>query len=989
VEFRLLGPVEVLDGGGVPVRLAGRRERTILALLALAAGRVVSVDRMVDAVWESDPPQTARRQVHTCISVIRKALGPIVHTREPGYLLGADSDDIDVARFDALVAAARTAPGPRESAELLMRALALWRGPALDGLTGLRAEAAALEERRLVIVEERVALELGLGRHAELVAELTGLVAAHPLRERLRAGLMLALHRCGRTAEALAVYRTTRRVLKDEFGVEPSAELRNLERAILAEDPGLAHDIPAGPAMLPPDLVDFTGRDTEIARIRRALAGSSGGAVPICVLSGRGGVGKTALAVHVAHALREAFTGGQLYVNLHGMRDRPADPGEVLARFLLALGVVGPAVPPGTEERAELYRNRLAGRKVLVLLDNARDEAQVSALLPGDASCAVLVTARSRLGGLAATELLDLDVFTVDDAVRLLTRVVGAARVDAEPAAATELVGRCGQLPLAVRIAAARLVARPHWLLSKLSQRLGDERERLDELAHGGLEVRASLALSYRGLPEPARRLFGQLGLVEAPDFGAWLPAALLGVPPSQAEALTELLVDARLLEVNGRGSDGSTRYRFHDLVRVYAREQGQAEEPRPVLERVLGAWLSLVGHAHRAANGGGYLVVRGAAARCAVDPAVLDRVSADPFAWLETERLGLVAAVRQAAELGLDEAAWDLAHGATVLLATRSHHDEWRQINEHALDAVRRAGNRRGEAALLYSVAATHQAHGRNEAALSCLDDSIAGFTLAGDALGCGLAHASAVHVARLLGRWELGLAHGEQALAALADAPDPVAVASVQFGLGRIRLELGEPDVARRLFDQSLAGIRASDCEREEAQVLYQIGDMHLRAGDSGPAREAFEAVLRLSRANGDRVGEAYALCGIGACHIRQGRHGKADASLTEALRICRDGEMRLTEAQALLTLGELHAASGSPKAASLLHDAADLLGQLNVPLTRAKALRWLGAVHLDDGDVRTAGAAWREAHAILAALGVPEAREVAELLTAIDSA
>jgi DNA-binding SARP family transcriptional activator/tetratricopeptide (TPR) repeat protein len=981
MEFRLLGPVEVVDGGG-PVRLAGRRERCILALMALAAGRVVSVDRLVDAVWERDPPETARRQVHTCISLLRKALGSVVETRGPGYLLRVEPADIDVARFDALVAAARTAAEPHESSAAYASALALWRGPALDGLPGLRAEAARLEERRLVAVEERVTLELGLGRHAELVAELTGLVAEHPLRERLRAGLMLALHRCGRTAEALAGYRATRQLLNDALGVQPSTELRNLERAILAADPGLAHDIAPGPALLPPDLIDFTGRAGEIGRIRRALAGSSGGAVPICVLSGRGGVGKTALAVHVAHALRDSFPGGQLYVNLHGMRDRPADPGEVLARFLLALGVAGPAIPPGVDERAELYRDRLAGRKVLVLLDNARDEAQVAALLPGDPSCAVLVTARSRLGGLASTELVDLDVFPVDAAVALLTTVVGAARVEAERAAATELVGLCGQLPLAVRIAAARLVTRPHWLLAELAERLGDERARLDELAHGGLEVRASLALSHRGLPEPVRLLFGRLGLVEAPDFGAWLSAAVLDVPLPRAKALTELLVDARLLEVTGRGADGSTRYRFHDLVRVYARERGQAQEPRTVVERALGAWLSLLEQAHRAASGGDYLVVHGPATRYPPDPVVLDRVARDPFGWLETERLGLVAAVRQAAELGLDEAAWNLAHSATVLLATRSHHDEWGQINEHALAVTRRAGNRRGEAAVLYSIAGAHQAHGRHEAAMSCLDDAAAGFACAGDTQGLGLTHAAAVHSARMLGRWKLGLEHGERAMTALARRADPVAVASVQFGLARIRLELGESEVARQLFAESLAGIRASGCEREEAQVLYQIGDLHLRSGEADPARQAFAEVLRLARANRDRVGEAFALCGLGASHIHQGRHAEADATLTEALRISRTGELRLAEAQATLNLGELHAATGSPHAATLLRDAADLSGQLGVPLTKARALRWLGTVHHGSGNLDAATTAWREAHAILAELGVPEAGEVAAL-------
>lgn len=519
MEFRLLGPIGVWEAGR-QLGVAGRRERTMLAVLLLAAGRLVPTEKVVDAVWGDAPPATARRQVSNGMSRLRRLLGPRLVTRQPGYLLQVDPDDVDLHRFETGISAARqdASAGRLEAAVTgFEAALRLWRGPALGGVRGLDGEAARLEERRLAVLAERIDAELALGRHSDLIGELSGLVAEHPMRERFAGQLMTCLYRCGRQAEALRVYHDARRALVDGLGLEPGAELRRIEHAILAGGPAprQRRSDPA-PCLLPSDVADFTGRDTEVDALSAALTASGPGAVVVSAVTGRGGVGKTALAVHVAHRLAGLLADGQLYVDLHAGR---TDPGEVLGRFLRALGVDGSAIPRTLDERAEMYRRRLAGRRVLVLLDNAGDETQLAPLIPGSPSSAVLVTSRARLTGLAGVRLVELDVLDPGHALRLLARIAGTARVEAEPRAAAELVGLCGHLPLSVRIAGARLAARPHWLVADLVARMTDERRRLDELSHGGLAVRASLELSFRGLDAEARRLFGRLGLLDAPDF--------------------------------------------------------------------------------------------------------------------------------------------------------------------------------------------------------------------------------------------------------------------------------------------------------------------------------------------------------------------------------------------------------------------------------------------------------------------------------------
>jgi DNA-binding SARP family transcriptional activator len=979
MEFRLLGPVGVWADGR-PVRVGGRRERTMLAVLLLAAGRLVPVDKVIDAVWGDLPPATARRQVHNGISELRRALGARLVTRDPGYLLAIEPGAVDLHVFEEGVAASRRAAAAgrwEQAAAGLREALRLWRGPALSGVSGLTGEAAMLEERRLTVLAERVEADLAMGGHADLVGELSALVAEHPLRERFAAQLMLCLYRCGRRPDALRVYQDARRALAEGLGLEPKPELNRLERAILAGDPSLeqacAAPAPAVPCLLPADIADFTGRDAEVDELCAALCAADPAAVVVSAVAGRGGVGKTALAVHVAHRLRETFPDGQLYVNLHGGQ---ADPVEVLGRFLRALGVDGTAVPQDPDERAELFRDRLARRRVLVLLDNAGDEGQVEPLLPGGAGCAVLVTSRARLGALGGARRLDLDVLGRDQALLLLGRIAGPARVAAEPDAAVALVEQCAGLPLAVRIAGARLAARPHWLLADLVGRLTDERRRLDELSHGGLAVRASLEVSFRGLDVAGRRLFRRLGLLDVPDFAAWVAAALLDSSVARAWELTERLVDARLLEVVGRDACGLTRFRFHDLVRGYARERAELDEDpadrEAALARAFGAWLARAEHAHREVYGGDFMIIHGTAARWR---AADDPTGHDPLTWLETERLGIVAAVRQAAELNLDEIAWDLGGSCVTLFATRWYLDDWRLAVEHGLAATRRAGNRRGEAATLYCQAALFDATGSFEPAATALRTALRLFEEVGERHGLGLVLTHASHIARRRGRFDESLAAAERGRVEVRAVGDRAAEASAVRSIAQTQHDLGRFEPAERGLTAALSILDGTGNRRDQAQVLYAVGELHLGRGNLEPAEAAYRQVLGIVRQLGDRVGEAFALRGLGACRLRRDDHAPARESLDHALRISREAGLRFVEARVLEQLGDLsRTQSRHADAITLLRQAVDLWQTLGTPMWQARTLHSLADACDAAGDHPEAADARARADALLAQLSHP---------------
>lgn len=1031
VRISILGPVAVeIDGRSLRL---GSQQRALLAALALQAGRPVTCARLIELLWGQPASAGAaatlrshvRRLRHALEVGQRRGIGATLLATEGagaalGYTLRIAPEQVDATRFEWLATEGRralVAGDPQMAAERLRAALGLWRGPALEDVCErLPAVGAArrLEGLRRAAQKTWLEAELACGRHAEVLAELEGLAAEHPYDEGLRGLLMRTLYRAGRRAEALAAYRELHRCMVEELGIEPSAELRQLERAILTMDPALeapqtAHDAgrppirdsgpeaqephrpgrwPA-PAQLPPNLADFVGRAEQVTRIAALLAGdrrwrAGPPALVVSVIAGRAGVGKTALAVHAAHRLRTHFPDGQLYVNLHGTEERPADPAEVLGRFLRALGVEGASIPEGLEERTGLYRSLLARRRVLVLLDNALDERQVEALLPGRVTCGVLVTSRSRLTGLAGVSLLELDVLEPADAVELLGRVAGEERVAAEPEAARKLVRLCGGLPLALRIAGARLAAKSHLRLVRLAERLADERRRLDELAHRGLEVRASLALSYQGLDPAARTMLRRLGTLDAPDVAAWAGAALLDTSVSEAEDLLERLVDVHLLDVVGQDARGQLRYRFHDLVRVYARERAQAEESaaeRAALARALGGWLGLAEQAHCNWCGGNYLLVHGGETRWLPDGGTVRRLVADPLGWLETERLAIAASVRQAARAGLDEFCWDLAVTAATLYRARCYYDDWRETHEQALAACRRAGNRRGQAAVLLGLGEVDLSVDRYEQAAVHLEEARRRFAEVGDIHGRGLALYLTASVDRNHGHLAVALERCERAYAALRTVGDRGGEVHALRWIGLLHLEMGRPELAQGYLEQALATASKAG-RRLQPPVLHWLGEAHLRQGRLDRAEEAFRRALELMRRTGNRVGQPYVLCGLGVAYLRQGRHQMAEATLSEAQQAAHGVGDRNAEARVLHVLGECHLAQGClDQAAVCLGAALAHWREAQNVLWQARTLHALGAVHQAVGDDEAAKAAWAEALALFTTAGSLEARQVAE--------
>ncbi|MFJ6798011.1 AfsR/SARP family transcriptional regulator [Streptomyces sp. NPDC091268] len=1044
MEIGLLGPLEVTRDG-VPCALGGPRQRIVLAVLALHADQVTPQEQLVDAIWGEAPPETARTQVQSAISALRKVFAragrpDAIETAAAGYRLRLADGELDARRFARLLAAARghadRGRGAR-AADSLREALALWRGPALLGLDSdpVRRGATLLDEQRMGALEELARLDLALGRHAEIAGELRALAAQEPLREALHASLMLALYRSGRQAEALEAYRRLRAAFVEELGIEPGRALKDLHAAVLRRDarldlaprsgadsgsysgthsgsysalhsgpdsapdgpysarPGHAGDAaaspaPARPEQLPSDLPDFTGRLDSLSEITAFLTdgAAAGAAVRIAGICGKDGVGKSSLAVHAAYALRERFPDGRLYAALGGRSD-PQGTAAVLGRFLRALGVPAHAVPEDADERQTLYRSLLAGRRMLIVLDEAADEAAVRRLLPGDACSAVIVTGRSPLTGLPGIHQIRLDVLDEAHSVELLCRIAGAERIRGQLPAALELAEFCGGLPLALRVVGARLACRPHWPLDRLVRRFRDEAGRLDEFSYCGMELRSHITLAYRALdPEPAR-LLRLLTLVDAPDFPAWTAAALLGCPdPAQADDAIEELVHSQLLDVSGQEGD-RPRYRFHDLIRVFAREQllatESAEDTREAVERVLATWMALAEDAHRREHGGDFLVLHGAAARRPLPAAAADALLAAPALWWEEEHDALVAAVRRAAGSGLDELAWDLALTCCAHFETRGHTEDWRESAELALAACERAGNRRGAAAAGYALGALHLFGHRPAEAAGRLAAAGAAFRELGDRHGLALALHLSARADGVRGDHAAAAAGHTAAAELLREAGDPVgeALALGALAAGEVAADRTEP--ARELLTRALALSRDSGCLRAEAHTVRGLGELYLHTGEGALADQAFHWALRIDRATRDRTAEAHTLLGIGLVHDGAGRSEAAEAALLQALALARrtgerpvEGRIRLALGRAALRAGahepalahlgaarELFAALGTMvwhgRAASALFDLYAAAGDLPAALAQAaEAERLLGGAPSSPAAVRVRG-------------------------------
>jgi DNA-binding SARP family transcriptional activator len=967
VEFGVLGPVQVVDDG-VTRPIPAAKQRTALAVLLLRVNAVVPIDALIEALWPDRQPPAPRGALHTHLMRLRRTLGPAagsrIRTVGAGYIIHVEDQELDSARFAGLTArgaAAMAADRWEDAADTLRTALALWRGAPLADvpLNGWQInEAARLAELRWLAVENWIVAELQLGRYAHVIAELRGLASAHPFRERFHEQLMRALYAVGRRAEALEVYRASQRVLAEELGVEPGPPLRQLQQAILADDrvqAGLPHGCdPVSPpperlrpAQLPPDIGDFTGRHRELAEILEILrpAQETRPEARIVVLAGPGGVGKTALMIHASHQVSAAFGDGQIYVDAQGAGTYHVATREIAATVLRALGVAGSAIPDALPERVSLYRSVIAGRRLLIVLDNVESEAQIRDLLPAGGYAAVMIASRPRLTGLPGAHLIELGVLDHAEAGILLSRILRPGQLAAEPAALADLIEFSGGLPLALRIIGARQAAKPHWQLTTLARRLADTRHRLDELRYGDLDVRATISLSYAGLPGNAQAMLRRLSLLDGPDFPLWAGAAVLDVSLDDAEELCEQLVDAQLL--GAAGSASGTRYRLHDLVSAYGREAAIATEPaaqrEEAIARVLGGWLAMVEDARHELTGDDYIDVRGSAARWRPDShAVYQVIARDPLGWLEAERVAIRAAVRQAAALSLSELCWELAYSSSILFENRGFFDDLRIAQEDALRATRQARNILGEAAILASVANRLINQRTYQEAAELCERALALFGNAGEGTGQALANGLLGSMYSTLGRLEAARDCYSRSLAGFEQSGKPVGVAHALQGLAQIYLWQDNEQAAQRCIEQGLDAVAASDSTRAEAMLLHALGRLHLEHGRFDGAARAYRRVLLLVRERGDLTGEAYALCGLGEAlaGAGPGQADRAEHALQQAMQLTQQLGDELTEGRIHLALGKLESARGHAGTADHLSQSVDLFRRIAAPLWQARA-------------------------------------------------
>ena len=960
MKFAILGPVTA----GAGMTPTATRDRIVLATLLLRPDRIVGVDELVDALWAENPPATARAQVQTCVSRLRRLLPPgTIKTNPAGYGVNLGPDDLDAVVFARLVAEARAASDDT-ARKLLREALDLWRGPALDGLQSavVRQAAVVLDEQHAAAVEEWVDLELNGGRADDLVAELGALVDQFPLRERMRGQLMRALALAGRTSDALAEYDRIAAALREQAGIEPGTPLREL-RDRLAAAPS------AGTAVrcLPRPVSDFTGRDREVAGLVATVESAAGPAV--VVIDGMAGVGKSALAGRLAALVGHRYPDAHLFVDLRGHSDgSPLDPGVALTSLLRQWGVEPDRIPTDLDEQLTLWRSRLAGRRVLVVFDNAATSAQVDRMLPTESGHLAIVTSRRRLTGLDGVRVESLGVLDERAGVALLARIVGA-RVDEDPAAAATLVRRCGGLPLAIRLAAARLVHRPRWRVADLVRRL--DTAGLPALAAEDRSVAGVFALSYGQLPAVQQRAFALLGVHPDLWFDGPAVAALAGLPLAEAERLIEAFVAVHLIEEPAAGS-----YRLHDLMREYAAIlAGQdAAGVDAAIRRVATHYREVVEEFGR----GTQMRTTGGRRNEPLSRPELVAAIGDVPAWLETHRTGLSAVVEAVWSTGDAALAWRLAQASFRFCLTRGYIGDVLEIQTLGLAAARMDGDSFAIAESLYFLSAAATLTGRLREAIDLQTEAV-GIHLAADRPSAvakvrkNLA-GSMIMIGRLDEAWETavsavdawwraGVGFGWQGLITGGEAAmyqgrydvalrcqrlmwsvgrmvgDPVAPASAVAELGEIRLRMGQPKLAAVLLRGGL---------RRKAELNYRIGTV------------------------GDLTRLAVALRELGELPAAIEHHERALSDMIEL------NELRWESVVCNDYAGTLLAAGDGERALELYRRAYKRAEQSEINYELARALTGIARC-LADADPAQSRADGRRAHGILAAMGAADRFEL----------
>jgi DNA-binding SARP family transcriptional activator/Tfp pilus assembly protein PilF len=1006
--FGLIGPLLVRHDD-VEFLVPAAKQRILLAALLLARGSAVSSARLTELVWDGRPPAGAAVTLRSYVGRLRQALGPAgqrIVTADGGYLIRAAEDEIDLSSYARLCSkgeAALQARSWQQAARLLSEAERLWRGSPLSDIPSQvlkDTEVHPLEQLRQLATQWHIEADLQLGHFSKVIPQLYALTAEHPLLEPFHYQLMVALSRSGRQADALAAYRQARGVLVSEIGVEPGPELQLLHQRILegntdpaapagASRPGAPADLPAVPRQLPPPVPNFVGRATELQR----LTGQSASlAMLITAIGGTAGVGKTALAVQWAHQQAGRYPDGQLYVDLRGYDPgQPMSAADALAGFLRALGVPSPDIALEDGERAAQYRSLLAGRKILVLLDNASAAEQVRPLLPATPGCTAVVTSRDPLAGLVARDgarRLDLDLLPMADAVRLLRMLIGT-RVDTEPEAAAALAGCCCRLPLALRVAAELAAARPAASLASLAGDLADQQQRLDLLDAGGdvrTAVRAVFSWSYRHLDPASARAFRLLGEHPGTTFDTYAVAALAGTTPQRAGQLLDALCRAYLVQPARPG-----RYGMHDLLRAYAREVA-ASCDSPAERRTARTRLS------------DYYLYAADAAISTLYPATQDRQpltspsqtripaiadAAAARAWLDAELPSLVAiAALSAAHGGPGRPGHVTRLAATLFryLDTGGHYAEAITIHTHARSAAAQVSDRSAEAEALINLAIAEARQCSHQTAFRHFQQSLALYLEAGDKDGEARALGNLGVASLRQGRYQQAADYLRRALPMFRAGGQRSREASALGSLGLACLRQGRYQQAADYLLQALDLSREIGSRSSEARALTNLGDVDLRQNRYQQAAGHLERSLAICRETGDRVGEAYALASLGDLHLRQGHCRRSIGDHQRALALFREIHDRSGETGALNGLGAALLAAGQADQARTEHIAAITLAtQTGDSYQQARAHNGLGNADEATGNPSQARDHWQQALALHSDLGDPEADEVRAQLSA----
>jgi DNA-binding SARP family transcriptional activator/tetratricopeptide (TPR) repeat protein len=980
MRFGILGPLLVDDGERV-IEVPAARQRVVLATLLVHAGSAVTSDALAEMVWDGTPPAGSAATLRTYVMRLRRVLGPRaggrVVTHYAGYLIEAGTDEVDLLEFDRLnrdgAEAVRSADWAG-AAKLLGRALAVWRGTPLADVPSqaLRLDQLpGLEQARLQALEWRADALLHLGGHGELAADLLSLAAEHPLRERFHAQLMLALYRCDRQAEALAAYQRARQVLLEELGTEPGPALQKLHGQMLNADPAL--DLTAAAAAssltdrsatpgraagrtLPVRNVTFTGRGAELARLT-ALAGTGG----ISAISGMPGAGKTALAVHAAHLLTGRFPDGQLFVDLHAHTpgQEPVDPGSALAELLTATGADARFLPAGTPARADLWRDRMSGRRALVILDNAASSAQVTPLLTGGDSCLVLVTSRRQLADLPGPAVpVHLEAMAPREAQDMFLRLAPRAADPADAAGVGQLTALAGHLPLAISLLARLYARHPSWTLADL---ITDTRASLLTLAAEQDSVAASLGVSYRYLDPARQQFFARLGLHPGTTVDRYAAAALDGVPLDEAAGhLDALHAEGLLTESSYR------RYGMHDLIRRYAHDLAAASPGRDqAVDRLLDyyQYTALAAESRLARL---TLVSPPVVAPPAGAPALPDYPGA--LAWARAERANLTACIDHAAHASQNSRVVALSGALTALLHRDGPWDEAQARHTAAVAAARRAGDRPAEANALSHLGVARRLTGDYQGAIEALEQALGIYRNAGDWLG--QAHAlSNLAVIRCRGGQ---YAEAEQALATALgiyrDIDDRSGQAHALHYLGDVRRQTADYPEAARLQDEALILFRALGDQLGQAHALIELATIRRTTGDYADTVKALDEALKILRDLDDRLGQADAMIDLGDVRRRTQDYYGAISVLEEALGIFRDAGIRLGQANALLYLGDVRRLTGEQEtAAEQLAEALGIYRDIGDRGAEAECLNISGALLLDRADLHQARACHGQALAM----------------------